>query len=115
MKIIETERYPIRYEAFANPGIVFKKKQPKHTAGEELAYCYILYRNPYYPYIRDSIQFEVSSYQGKFIVLHCYYSRPTKKREQGGVTKRFDNSEIDAAIEAGIKWLNENKHLMESI
>lgn len=113
IKTIKTNEYPTRYVAFKNPTYFVENANPQNRGGYEFAVYYEPYQNQEYPHLTDGIYIEISSYQGKKILLDCHLTIPNKNRQQKGFTKLY-NSYKEAKQEA-FKWLEEAHKFLQEV
>ncbi len=108
MNVIETNKYPVRYVAFENPGTIVKSENMTNDrGGREFVVYYEPHRNKEYPSLTDGIYGEISSYQGKDYLVDVYVTVPDERREQQYWFKRFKN--LDSAYEYFVAAINEAK------
>ncbi len=107
MNEIETDRYPVRYVAFENPGTIVKSAEVNGRGGKEFMVYYEPRRNKVYPSFTDGIYGEISSYQGKDYLVDVHVTVPDGRREQQSWSKCFKN--LDIAYEYFVAAINEAK------
>jgi len=73
MKVVKTNEYPTRYEAFKNPGVIFENSEPINRGGFEYLYYYKGKQGDY-------VGADVSSFQGiEYLVdAHACYGLKQK-------------------------------------
>jgi hypothetical protein len=88
-------QYPIRYDAFDNPGIWFEGDRMEKRGGKEIAVYHEPMPNqtPGYEHVTDGIHIEIVSYQGKDFLMDGCATRPSKNRTQFNYSERYPTYE----------------------